>query len=137
MTEDGWWREPNEYRMHVVRVTFVVFVFAVIVRYVESSVTSKDTVACKVLIQNAERYHAMAVQDGDTAVRLRHSAMAVANLHAARQLFNDSVIESVTGLDVHVTLQRMDAFLHKSVSSCAPPPIALGKTRSPRLPVWP
>ena len=139
MTGDGWWRDPDEYRTDAIRVTLAILFLTIVVRYIESNITSNDAVVCKVLVQNAERYNSMATQDLNSVVRLRHSAMAVANLQAARQLFNDSVIENVTGLDVHLTSQRMEGFLNKNESLDAPLTVAAtGKTGlSKRLPIWP
>ena len=133
---DGWWRNIDEYRMDAIRVTFAVFILAILVRYIENSVTSNDIVVCKLLIQNAERFFSMASQDSSALIRLRHSAMAVANLQAARQLFNDGVIENATGLDVHSTSQRMENFLNKNEGLDKPVP-TMGKAGNKRLPIWP
>jgi hypothetical protein len=135
--KDGWWRDIDEYRMDAIRVTLAVFIIAIVVRYIESSVTSNDIVVCKLLIQNAERFFSMASQDSSALIRLRHSAMAVANLQTARQLFNDSVIENATGLDVHTTSQRMESFLNKNEVLDRPMSTIGKKTNNKPLPIWP
>lgn len=141
MAGDGWWRDPTDYQMDIMRVTVATLFLTIVVRYIESSITSNDTAACKVLIQNAERYNSMAAQDSNPRVRLRHSAMAVANLQAARQLFSDTVIENATGLDVHVTSQHMEAFLNKNETQDSRANTAVPKASLPsksiRLPIWP
>lgn len=137
MTGGGGWRDPNEYRADVIRVTLVIFLLTIVVRYIESNIASNDTVACKVLVKNAERYFSMAAQDLDSAVRLRHSAMAVANLQAARQMFSDGVIENATGLDVHVTSQRMETSLNKNESSSSTRPTVAARRSQKNLPIWP
>lgn len=134
--KDGWWRNIDEYRIDAIRVTFAVFILAILVRYIENSVTSNDVVVCKLLIQNAERFFSMASQDSSALIRLRHSAMAVANFQAARQLFNDGVIENATGLDVHSTSQRMETFLNKN-EVFDKPVTTIGKAGNKRLPIWP
>ena len=132
---EGWYRNLDHRTLFVIRVTAAVLVLSIIVRYVESNVTSNDVIVCKRLVQNAERYHTMSTQDSNPVIRLRHSAMAVANFQTARQLFNDAVIEHATGLDVHATSQRMESFLNKSESADKPAYSAKGGTK--RIPIWP
>lgn len=136
MMRDAWWRNLDEYRWDAIRVTLAALVLTIIVRYIESSTTSNDVLVCRMLVQNAERYHSMSAQDSNPRIRLRHSAMAVANLQAARQLFNDGVIENATGMDVHTTSQRMENSMNENEKFDKPLPVA-SKGASKRLPVWP
>ena len=52
------------------------------------------------------------------------------------QLFNDSVIENATGLDVHLTSQRMESFLNNNELLEAPHTATGKASHSKRLPIW-
>ena len=135
---NGWWRDPYEYRNDAIRVTFAVLVLVMLVRYIEPTGRAQDATTCKLLVQNAERYYAVAQQDRDFNLRLQHAAMAVANVQAVRQLFADSVIERATGSDVHAMFQRMESFMNRIDASSERNKTGVRTSAAPKhLPVWP
>lgn len=128
-----WSRDTSEYQHDAIRVTIAIFVFACILKCIAPSSGTQigsDNVA-KTLVQNAELYLKMAQQDQLSTYRLKHAAMAVANIETARQAFDDATIERVSGVDVHSLLKTADAFLNRHLKSG-------GEGRHKKaLPVWP
>ena len=128
-----WSRDAYEYRQDAIRVTIAVFVFACVLKCIAPSNHAQpgtDNVI-KTLITNGNQYYNMARQDQMPAYRLQHAAMAVANLETARQLFDDSTIERISGTDVHALLKSVEQSLNAAQK--------MGANNKGRkaLPVWP
>lgn len=111
-----WSRNVAEYQQDAIRTTLAIVIFVSILKCIFPANTATNTKNTKVIVANGGKYLAMAQQDTNAAYRLKHSAMAVANLETARSMFDDITIEQSTGVDVHQLLQKADAVLERSMN---------------------
>jgi hypothetical protein len=135
----SWWvRNGREYQHDATRVTIAVLVLACFLKCALPAAGGfgggADKVA-KTLVGNAQEFFALARQDQALVYRVRHAAMSVANIQAARQLYDDATIERSTGVDTHALLKDADALLTSTTTAAAAGGTA--QKARPRLPVWP
>lgn len=127
-----WSRDASEYRRDAIRVTIAILVFACLLKCISPSNHTQPAIdnIINTLIVNGNQYYDMATQDQMPAYRLKHAAMAVANIEVARQLFDDTTIERVSGTDIHALLKSVEQALHNAQK------VGTNKTRK-ALPLWP
>ena len=128
-----WSRDISEYQTDAIRITVAIFILSSILKCIAPSnytQVGSDHVAVT-LVRNGEQFFKMAQQDQLPAYRLKHVAMAIANLQTARQVFDDATIERLSGIDVHSLLKSADALLNELLKS------GTAKKSRKALPLWP
>ena len=78
------------------------------------SVEKGNAAAAKELVHQHREWAHMASQDKNEAFRLRHSALSLAYLQAARACCCDETIHRATGIDVHASVREAEATMRKS-----------------------
>jgi Flp pilus assembly protein TadB len=73
----------------------------------------------KEMVAQALDYHRMAQRAGSSTYTMRHAAMSVAYLHAARGLLPDETLRGLTGVDVHEAMRSLEAQLRRSTKAAA------------------
>lgn len=108
----------ESYSKDAVRVTLVLILLIVVVRCVQpifSGPSSQYTLG-KAFIEQANHFYTMSKQDRNLVYALQHANYAISYLHAARHCVNDTVLERVSGVDVH-DLQRVSSERQRSLLS--------------------
>lgn len=78
------------------------------------SVEKGNSSAARDLVHQHREWAHMASQDKNEAFRLRHSALSLAYLQAARACCCDETIHRATGIDVHASVRDAEATMRKS-----------------------
>ena len=95
----------------------VTIVIAVVGRLSDGSRATTESAALvkasTELVHQAAEWHRMAQQDTSPLFALRHAALAVAYLSAARLAVSDAAIQKSTGVDIHRALQTFEGYLRK------------------------
>jgi len=99
-------------------VSLFVLVMTVVVRMIFQNAPAQDAYASRILVQNASEYYDAYKQDTDMKQRICHAAMAVANINAARQIYNDEDIGLCTGMDAHALSKDLNETFHEILKTC-------------------
>ena len=98
------WRDPKEFKRDAVRMTIVIAVLAVVLKFVDpyfEPSDSREKSIAKSMIEEASQWHFTSTQDQNVHSKNKHSATAAAYLHAARHILNDASLERISGIDIH------------------------------------
>lgn len=98
-----------EHLQLAVCVTIGVAVVLLLCGVLEQQSQNKDAHVAKALIQQASKWYAISLQDKTPFHSLQHADYAMAYLNAARHVSNDTILERVSGIDVHKLFRSVDA----------------------------
>lgn len=88
---------------------------------VSQSTETQNTV--KNLINQSISWHKQSQQDSDPLFSFKHSNYAISYINAARDLVSDTMIQKLTGIDVHETLKLLEGYqqsLTKKITKSCP-----------------
>lgn len=132
---------PAQHRLSAAVATAGLLIIALVVRFADPRPMMQSGATCKVFVDNARRLLSVSDQDTCAALKLKHAAMAAANLEMARQLYSDNVIEKATGCDVHAFMQilqqRTNTATERVIQARDASTAPRGTKRpTTRLPLW-
>ena len=99
---------------HAVSVVLVFLVLSVLNRIMMDGSLRNNVKHASDLLQRTMHWSEMATQDREAAVRLQHSAMAMAYLDAARSMSRDDELERACGVDVDRLAKTVDDMVTES-----------------------
>lgn len=105
-------RDSIEYQRDAIRATVGLLVVLLLSKAADPYVTNtteKEHAIAQNLLEQANQWYLISVQDTNSQAKYQHVAYASAYLHAARYVVNDAVLERLTGLDVHALQTSVDA----------------------------
>ena len=99
-----WTRDITEYRRDVSYVTLAFTLFVLVFKAIAvsgSETERRDKMIARTLMGQAKTWYDTSVQDKNPKLQSEHAAVALAYLHAARRVLNDSLLEQISGIDIH------------------------------------
>lgn len=93
------------------RVTIGLILVVMLVKAMDPYVgntSDKEHSIAKNLLEQADQWYLVSVQDTNSSSKYQHISYAAAYLHAARYVVNDAVLERLTGIDVHKLQSAID-----------------------------
>ena len=105
-------RDPSDYKRDAYRVTVVLLVVLILVKACEPyfvNTSDKEHTIGRNMIEQAQNWYQVSIQDQNSQSKYQHISFAAAYLHAARHVVSDSVLERLTGIDVHELQLAIDA----------------------------
>ncbi len=115
--QQSWRRDVSEYKRDATYVTVAVLVIFTLVKACEPyfvNTTDKEHTIGKNLLDQANSWYNISIQDENVQSKYQHVSFAAAYLHAARHVLNDTKLERLTGIDVHSLQNEIDNEQKKS-----------------------
>ena len=102
-------REPNDLMKDSVRVSVAFMCLVVVIKAIEPHMKRSDNDGlAKAMLAQTVKWLSLSSQDKNASTSLQHATYAMAYLNAARHVASDTVLERLSGLDIHKLSRSID-----------------------------
>ena len=105
------WRDASEYKTDAIRSTIIVLILVVCLNAIDPFIvnsTSKEHEIGQNMLENANEWYNLSLQDQNIQIKYRHISLASAYLNAARYVVDDATLGRLTKIDVHELHKAID-----------------------------